>query len=138
MHRTTLREISKFTSGLVMGDFLCGLWFYFGGYLPMTFFGLTFNVQAVVAWLVFDILLLAFLVHYGWRLGDRPRTGQEQKFHLLAGIVFTLVALLHLSRILFGWSFVLGSWAMPYWLNGLGAIVTAFLAYASFSLAKKD
>lgn len=138
MHKSTLRETSKFLSGLVLGDFLCGAWLYFGGYLPMSFWGITFTNQMVTAWMVFDALLFAFLIYYGWHLGDRPLSSQEKSFHLSAGILFTLVALLHLSRVLFGWNFVLGSWNAPYWLNGLGAVVTAFLAYASFNLAKKE
>lgn len=88
--------------------------------------------------MIFDALLLIFLIHYGWHTGDRPRTTREKKFHLIAGVLFTLVALLHLSRILFGFSFVLGSWDVPYWVNGLGVVVTAFLAWMSFSLASKE
>lgn len=137
MHKKTLREIAKFASGLIMGDFICGLWFYFGGYLPMTFLGITFGAQTVVAWLVFDALLFAFLVHYGWKMEDRPRTSNEKIFHRVVGIVFAVVALLHLSRVILGLNFVVGTWNAPYWLNGLGAIVTAFLSYFSFHLANR-
>lgn len=133
----TLREISKFASGLVAADFICGLWLYFGGYLPLNFLGINFNKPEVVAWMIFDAILLAFLVHYGWRI-SRARSDRETIFHLIAGSLFTAVALLHLERILFGWNFNIAHWDVPYWLNGLGAIVTAFLAYASFSLASKD
>lgn len=137
MHKKTLREISKFASGLILGDFLCGLWFYFGGLLPMNFLGIEFNDQKVIAWMIFDAVLFGFLIHYGWKLGDRSRTSTERKFHLAAGVVFTIVAVLHLARVIFGWDFVLGSWNAPYWINGLGAVLTAFLAYLSFELARK-
>jgi len=138
MHKSTLREIAKFTSGLIFGDFLCGLWFYVAGYLPITFFSITFDEKIVVAWLVFDVLLFIFLVHYAWHTTGRSRTSAERKFHLAAGTLFTIVALLHLSRIVFGVDFVIGSWSAPYWLNALGAVTTTFLAYASFSLAHKE
>ncbi|HVS79555.1 MAG TPA: hypothetical protein VHF05_01120 [Candidatus Paceibacterota bacterium] len=137
MHTRTLRELAKFASGLIMGDILCGLGFYFGGYLPITFLGISFDAQTVVAWLIFDVLLFAFLVHYGWNTKDRSHTSREKKFLAIAGVLFTAVALAHLSRIVFGWNLTLGSWEVPYWLNGLGTIATAFLAYASFHFASR-
>ncbi len=138
MHKKTLREIAKFASGLVMGDFLCGLWLWTGGFLPASFFGFTFHTQNVVFWMVFDVLFFAFLVHYGWRKHDEPRTERERKFHLIAGWVFLIVAILHLLRVLFGVELMLGLWDVPYWINGLAAIITAFLSYASFKLAKRE
>ena len=137
MHKTTLRELAKFASGLVAADFLCGLWVYFSGLAPISFLGIEFTSRGVILWMIFDAILFAFLAHYAWRLPDRPRTDSERAFHNFAGTVFAVVALLHLSRILFGWQFVLGSWTVPYWLNGLGTIVTAFLSYFSFHLGKK-
>lgn len=135
MKKQTLREVAKFGSGLVFADFLCGLWVSLGGHLPMRFFGIAFNEAGTMAWMVFDIVLFVFLVHFGWHMAERPRTSTEKKFHMAAGIVFALVALLHLSRILFGWDFEIGSWHVPYWVNGLGTVVTAFLAYISFHLS---
>jgi hypothetical protein len=138
MQKTTLREISKFASGLVAADFMCGLWFYFGGVTaPTSFFGIALTQQNIILWMLFDVILFGFLVHYAWKMEDRSRTDNERLFHNIAGVVFTLVALLHLSRIVFGWQFILGSWDVPYWLNGLGTIITAFLAYLSFHLGHK-
>jgi len=31
-----------------------------------------------------------------------------------------------------------GSWNGPFWVNGLGTVVTVFLAYVSFSLIGKE
>ncbi len=138
MRKTTLKEISKFAAGLVTGDLLALLWFYFGGYLPLNFWGLSFGSRGAVEAMIFDALLLAFLLHYGWRRSDLPKTSGEKKFHLVAGTLFAVVALLHLARVLFGLDLVIGSWNAPYWLNGLGAVVTAFLSFASFSLAKNE
>lgn len=137
MQKGTLRELAKFASGLVAADFLCGLWFYFAVTPPLMFFGVVFTPAQIILWMIFDTILFAFLVHYAWRMEDRPRTGNERLFHNIAGTIFALVALLHLSRIIFGWQFVLGSWEVPYWLNGLGTIVTGFLAYTSFHLANR-
>ena len=136
MHKKTLHEIAKFASGLVVADFIYGLWLYVSGHLPVTSFGITFDGRTTAAWLVFDALLFVFLVSYGWNLTGGSRTSREKVFHIVAGILFTLVALLHLARILFGLDFTIGAWSAPYWLNGLGVVVTALLAYASFHLAR--
>lgn len=134
MPKKELREIAKFVSGLIAADFLCGLWFYFSPSMPATILGYTFTPQQIVFWLLFDVVLFAFLVHYAWAMKSRRRTDGERVFHNVVGTVFALVALLHLSRILFGWEFVIGSWSVPYWLNGLGTAATAFLSYLSFHL----
>lgn len=138
MQKSTLHDLAKFGSGLILADFLCGLYFYLSGNLPVNIFNISFNEQSIVSWMIFDVLLLAFLIHYGWNIRNRSRTTREKKFHLISGVLFSIVALLHLSRILFGASFVLGSWEIPYWVSGLGTIITAFLAWMSFGLAKQE
>lgn len=138
MRKNTLREISKFAAGLVLGDFIFGLWLYLSGHTPITILGITYTAQIIMAWMVFDVLLFVFLFHYGWRMPERARTDSERSFHLAIGVLFTIVALLHFARIIFGINLVLGSWEVPYWLNGLGSVVTAFFAYISFSLFKKE
>lgn len=138
MKHTRLHELAKFFSGLIAGDFLYGIWLYTGGFLPLRFWGITFAPHTVMGAVVFDALLFVFLIHYGWFANRRPRTSAEKRFHTLAGIIFTIVAILHLSRILFGWDLVIGAVAFPYWVNALGTIITAFLAYASFNLAARE
>ena len=137
MRKQTLREIAKFASGLIAADFLCGLWLYFSGPVPISFFGVVFTRPQIILWMIFDAIVFLFLINYAWRMEDRSRTGGERLFHNFAGVVFTLVALLHLSRIIFGWQLIFGSWSAPYWLNGLGVVVTGFLAYASFHFGRR-
>ena len=136
MNKTTLRESAKFASGLIAADFLCGLWFYFGGFSAVSFFGISLTPQNIILWMLFDVVLFAFLVHYAWKMEDRLRTGNERIFHNIAGIIFAVVTFLHLSRIVFGWQLTIDSWQVPYWLNGLGTIVAGLLAYISFHLGK--
>lgn len=138
MYKNTLREIAKFATGLILGDFMFGLWLSVAGRTPITILGVTYTEQIIVAWMVFDALLFAFLFHYAWRMPERKRTGGEKKFHFIVGILFAIVALLHFARIIFGVNLVLSSWKVPYWLNGLGAVVTALFAYISFSLYRKE
>jgi hypothetical protein len=60
----------------------------------------------------------------------------SRRAYLLAtAIIFSLVALLHLARIVFGWSAVIGGWSVPMWLSWIALVVTGTLAYFGFSLA---
>lgn len=136
MNKTTLRETCKFLSGLVAGDFLAGLWFYAKGLLPISFLGITIGQRGVILWMIFDAILFFFLVHYGWRIKENLKS-EERAFHRAAAYVFGIIAIMHLLRLVFGWQFNLFGWATPYWLSGIGAVVAAFLSYASFQITKK-
>lgn len=60
-----------------------------------------------------------------------PRT-----FFLVSGLIFSLVALLHLLRLLLGWDAVIGGWAVPRWSSVIALPVAGFLAYQAFRLRK--
>jgi hypothetical protein len=63
----------------------------------------------------------------------------SRRAYLLAtAIIFSLVALLHLARIVLGWSAVIGDWSVPMWLSWVGMIVTGALAYFGFTLARQS
>ena len=53
----------------------------------------------------------------------------------VAACIFALVALLHLLRIVFGWSIVIGSWNVPMWLSWIGLIIAGGLSYFGARLA---
>jgi hypothetical protein len=61
----------------------------------------------------------------------------EKTFCTIAAVIFTLVALLHLLRIVMGWPAMIGAWSVPMWVSWLGLVVTAALAYFGFRLAKE-
>ncbi len=60
----------------------------------------------------------------------------QKKFYLIAGIVFSLVALLHALRLIYSWEAVIGGWDAPMWISWFGVFVAAFLAYTAFKLRK--
>jgi hypothetical protein len=62
----------------------------------------------------------------------------HKTFTLVAGVIFLLIALGHLSRLVFKWSVLLGGWVVPFWVNGVALLVFAYLAYQGFLLAKKS
>lgn len=55
-----------------------------------------------------------------------PRT-----FARISGAVFSLVALLHLLRLVFRWDAVIGGWMVPMWISLVGLAVAGALAYAA-------
>jgi hypothetical protein len=59
----------------------------------------------------------------------------RKAYLLVSAIVFSLVALAHVARIVFGWSVVVGGWSVPMWLSWIALLVTGGLAYFGFSLA---
>ena len=62
----------------------------------------------------------------------------RRAYLLVTAVIFSLIALLHLVRIIFGWSAMLGSWSVPMWLSWVALIVTGALAYFGFSLATQS
>ena len=62
----------------------------------------------------------------------------RKAYFLVAAPIFSLVCLLHLARIVFGWSLVIDNWSVPMWLSWVSLIVAGALAYFGFSLAAKS
>ena len=61
-----------------------------------------------------------------------PRT-----YSLIAGIIFSLVALLHALRLLRGWHVVIGDLSLPVWVSWLGIVIAGYLAYQGFRLGRR-
>lgn len=135
MSHKSLREVAKFAAGLVAADFLTLLWMsQQKHFFPVSFLGGTMSADMVLPAMVFDLALIIILVHYGWHIGTIPRM-KERTYLLVAGIIFTVVAVVHLFRIFFGADFVILGWDAPLWLSWVGTAVTAYLAYASYRFA---
>jgi hypothetical protein len=62
----------------------------------------------------------------------------HKTFSLVVGVIFLVIALGHLSRLVFKVSVLLGGWAVPSWVSWVAALVFAYLALAGFRLAKKS
>jgi len=56
----------------------------------------------------------------------------HKNIHVLAGLIFAVVAILHLFRILIGFSVIFGSVSIPIWASWIGLIVSACLSYLFF------
>ena len=58
----------------------------------------------------------------------------QKTFTRIAGLVFSLVALLHALRILLTWDAVIGGWSVPLWVSWAALAVSGYLAYTAFRL----
>ncbi len=63
---------------------------------------------------------------------------KQKTFTLLAGAIFALIALGHLSRLIFQWPILLGGWSVPLWVNGAALLISGYLAYEGFRLGRKS
>ena len=55
----------------------------------------------------------------------------------IVGTFFLVGLLLHVARLIFGLSFVIGGFELPMWASVVAIIVAAYLSYSSFNLRKK-
>jgi hypothetical protein len=60
----------------------------------------------------------------------------DKLFHLIAGTIFALVALLQALRIYMGWSVVIGGWSAPMWISWIAIVVTGGLSYFALTLKR--
>jgi hypothetical protein len=58
----------------------------------------------------------------------------DKLFHLIAGTIFALVALLQALRIYMDWSVVIGGWSAPMWISWLAIVVAGGLSYFALTL----
>ncbi len=61
----------------------------------------------------------------------------DHAFLLTAGIIFLLIALGHFARIILGLPIVVQGISVPVWASIVALVVTAFLSYEGFHLARK-
>ncbi|KQW58629.1 MULTISPECIES: hypothetical protein [unclassified Ensifer] len=60
----------------------------------------------------------------------------EKTFLTIAAAIFGIVAMVHLVRILIGFSVVIDGWTVPMWVSWVGLIVSGGLSYYGAKFAK--
>ena len=61
----------------------------------------------------------------------------QRTFSLFAGIIFSLVALGHLLRLVYGATVDIGGWIAPMWISWVGLFVAGYLAICGFALSRR-
>jgi hypothetical protein len=62
----------------------------------------------------------------------------QKAFFVLAGVIFAVVALVHVLRIYMGWPVMIGSWTAPMWLSWIGVVVAGGLSYFGLRFATRS
>ena len=135
MNHRSLREICKFLSGAVFAKIAFAFWLSTSGLWPVVLAGTPFTVQSVLPATIFNVALLAILVYYGWHVQSPVHAPSERKLLYIAGLVFLIVAAVHIMRLLFGWILIVGELDVPLWVSWLGVAIPLYLSYASFHFA---
>jgi hypothetical protein len=60
-----------------------------------------------------------------------------KNFSLLAAVIFTIVALLQLSRAVAGWEVTVGTTVMPLWPSWIAAVAAGTLAWLGYGAARE-
>lgn len=60
----------------------------------------------------------------------------EKTYIKLTGFFFGVGMLIHLLRVIFGWTAMLGSWEVPIWLSIAAVVAAGYLCYTAFRLSK--
>jgi hypothetical protein len=57
-------------------------------------------------------------------------------YHLVSGIIFGVVALVHLLRLINQWPLILGPWSAPMSISWVAFIIAGYLSVWSFRLIR--
>ena len=61
---------------------------------------------------------------------------KQKQFNGVAGVVFSVIAILHLARLLFRWEAVVDGREIPVWISLAAVLVAGYLAYSAFKLKR--
>ncbi len=61
---------------------------------------------------------------------------KQKNFALTTGVVFSIIAVLHALRLLFGWEATIGGWNVPLWVSWVAIAVSGYLGYTAFKLRR--
>ena len=57
-------------------------------------------------------------------------------YGVVTGILFSLGAVAHLTRLITGWHLTLGNTTLPVWISWIGLAVGAYLGFEGFRLSR--
>jgi hypothetical protein len=61
----------------------------------------------------------------------------QRTFFLIAAAMFSLIALGHSIRLLFGWHVTVENVVVPVWTSWIGLAIAGYLAYRGFLLSRR-
>lgn len=61
----------------------------------------------------------------------------QKTFSFVAGLLFSIIALLHLGRAVMGWEATIAGWMVPLWASWIGVAVAGYLGYQGLRFGAK-
>ena len=61
----------------------------------------------------------------------------QKTFSLVAGMIFLVVALMHVLRLTLGWHAIIASRTVPMWVSWVALLIAGLLAYEGFRLSRR-
>jgi hypothetical protein len=62
----------------------------------------------------------------------------QKTFSLAAGLIFLLIAIMHVLRLAFKWEVVLNGWPAPMWVSAAAIVIAAYLAFEGLKLGRRN
>lgn len=62
----------------------------------------------------------------------------KRTYFLISGLVFAIVAVVHLLRVINQFQVIIGTWSAPMAASWIGLIVAGILSYCGFTLMRKE
>jgi hypothetical protein len=61
----------------------------------------------------------------------------QKTFSLVAGLIFLLIAVMHVLRLALRWEVVLNGWVVPMWVSAVALLIAAYLAFEGLNLSRR-
>jgi hypothetical protein len=62
----------------------------------------------------------------------------QKTFSLAAGLVFLVIALMHVLRLALRWDVLVGGWAVPMWISGVAIVISGYLASEGLKFGNRN
>ncbi len=62
----------------------------------------------------------------------------QKTFSLVSGLIFLLIAVIHVLRLVFKWEAVLNGGAVPMWVSVVALPIAAYLAFEGLKLSRRS
>jgi hypothetical protein len=62
---------------------------------------------------------------------------KQSGYALVSGVVFFLIALVHLLRLVFQWDMITNGWYVPAWVSVVAVLVAGYLSFRGFRLVER-
>jgi hypothetical protein len=79
-----------------------------------------------------------FSFQHDWPCPKEATMMSQKTFSLTSAVIFSLIAVAHLLRSVFGVAWVVEGRTIPMWVSWLALVIGAYLAYEGFRLSRKS